>query len=117
MREKAESEPPMPPGPLKTERLRRAKMGRLGEPGMLLKATFCSENCGSVPREPGSGRRWTRMLDGNVPVVGVEGRTLTEECGERPRREPEAEERPDGDASEALLVLEALEWEWWCVVW
>jgi hypothetical protein len=84
---------------------------------MLVKAVFVSENCGSVPKLDGSGRRWTRMLDGKVPVVGVEGRTLTEEWGERPRREPEVEDRPDGEAREALLVLEALEWEWWWVVW
>lgn len=57
------------------------------------------------------------MLDGKVPAVGVEGKTLTEECGERPSREPEVDESPDGEAKEALLVLEALEWEWWCAAW
>lgn len=62
-----------------------------------------------MPRPEGKGRRWTRMPDGKLPVVGVEGRTLTLECGERPSREPDVEERPDGEAREALLVLEALE--------
>jgi hypothetical protein len=113
VRAKLDGEPPMPPGPLKTDRFRRVKTGRLGEPGMLVKAALVSENWGSAPKADGRGRRCTRMLDGNVPVVGVEGRTLTEECGERPRREPDVEDRPDGEASEALLVLEALEWEWW----
>ena len=101
------------------ERLRRAKTGRLGEPGTLVNAAFESEKPGSVPIPAGSGRRWTRMPDGNVPAVGVDGKTLTHECGERPSREPDVEDIPegDGDAREALLVLDALEWEWLCAVW
>ena len=47
-------------------------------------------------------------------VVGVAGSTLTELCGERPRREPDVDDKPDGDAIEALEVLEALEWVCWC---
>ena len=50
------------------------------------------------------------MPEGKDWPVGVEGRTLTEACGERPMREPEADERPEGEAMEALEVEEALEW-------
>ena len=55
------------------------------------------------------GWRLTLMPDGKVPGVGVEGRTLTEWCGDLARREPEADERPEGEAMDALDVLEALE--------
>lgn len=54
------------------------------------------------------------MPEGRLPMTGVEGRTLTELCGDLPSREPEAEERPEGEAMEALDVLEALECECWC---
>lgn len=52
-------------------------------------------------------------------VVGVEGKTLTELWGERPSLDPEADETPEGEASEADEVLEALEcvcW-WWMPLW
>lgn len=48
-----------------------------------------------------------------MPVVGVDGNTLTELCGDLPSLEPDAEERPEGDAMELLDVLDALE----CVCW
>ena len=69
------------PGPLKMDRFRRAKTGRLGEPGMTVNALLPSEasNPGSVPNPEGGGRRETRIPDGKLPVVGVEGKTLTEE--------------------------------------
>ena len=58
----------------------------------------------------------TRMLDGNVEMVGVAGRTLTEVCGERAVRGPGfmadvASERE----LEVEDVDEALEWlcTWW----
>lgn len=86
------------PGPLKTERFLRAKTGRPGEPGMP-KALLASLNAGREPRPDGGGRLETRMPEGKDWPVGVEGRTLTEAWGERPMREPEAEERPEGDAS------------------
>lgn len=102
------------PGPLKTDRFLLAKTGRAGEPGMTPgKADLASEKTGSVPRADGGGRRETRMLDGNEPAVGVEGKTLTEECGDRAMREPEADESPDGDATESLEVLDAFECECW----
>lgn len=106
-------EPPMP-GPLKTERFLRAKTGRLGEPGMTLNALLASEvlKAGSVPKPEGGGRRETRIPDGKLPVGGVEGRTRTEVCGDRAIRDPEAEERPDGEARDALEVLDAFEWLW-----
>ena len=73
-----------------------------------------SPNAGSVPRPPGGGRRLTRIPDGKGPVVvGVDGKTLTELCGERASRDPEAELRPEGEAIDAEDVLEALE----CVCW
>lgn len=55
------------------------------------------------------------MLLGNVVlVVGVAGRTLTLECGERvePWRRDVAV--LVGDAKEVEDVEDALEWEWWC---
>lgn len=112
VRAKPEGEPPIP-GPLKIERFRLANTGRLGDPGKALKAPLASAKAGRGPSPDGGGRRETRIPDGKVPDVGVEGNTLTDECGDRPRREPEADESPDGDAREALEVLEALE----CVCW
>lgn len=106
----------MPPGPLKTERFRRAKTGRAGEPGPTPPppaALLASEKVGRVPRPDGGGRRETRIPDGKEPAVGVDGKTLTDECGERPWREADVEERPDGDAKEALDVLDAFECVWW----
>lgn len=98
------------PGPLNTDRFLLANTGRAGDPGMTPgNDDLASEKTGSVPRAEGGGRRETRMFDGNEPVVGVEGRTLTEECGDRAMREPDAEERPDGEATEALDVLDAFE--------
>lgn len=55
------------------------------------------------------------MLEGKVVVVGVEGRTLTEVCGERPvvfealLVDGKAEEWTELDVEE---VDEALEWVW-----
>lgn len=52
------------------------------------------------------------MLEGNVVVVGVEGRTLTEGCGERLGAlavEGKAEEWTELEVEE---VEEALEWVW-----
>lgn len=57
----------------------------------------------------GGGRFENLMPEGNVLPVGVEGSTLTELCGDLARREPDADETPDGDASEVLDVLDALE--------
>lgn len=114
MRGRAEG-PPIP-GPLKTERFRLAKTGRAGDAGRTPKGDLVSAKVGKVPSADGGGRRETRILDGKDPAVGVDGKTFTDECGERPIRELEAEESADGDATEALDVLEALECEcWWCV--
>src|ERR1700761_7888614 len=70
---------PPTPGPLKTLRLRLAKTGTPGEPGMAAGANafLASDDgkVGSVPRPVGGGRRETRIPDGKEPVVGVEGRT------------------------------------------
>ena len=100
-------------GPLNTDRFLLAKTGRAGEPGPATpKALLASEKVGRVPRAEGGGRRDTRIPDGKVPPVGVDGKTLTDECGERANLEPEADDRPDGEASEVLDVLEALEWLW-----
>ena len=97
-------------GPLKTLRFRLAKTGKLGEPGARLLKVFLlgSANVGRLPSAPGGGRLLTRTPDGKVPFVGVAGRTLTEVCGDRASREPEADDKPDGEATELLLVLEAL---------
>jgi hypothetical protein len=116
VRPKPDGEPPI--GPLKTERLRLAKTGRPGEPGpkFRLKGPLLpSEDgrLGNVPRAPGGGRRDTRMPDGKEVPVGVAGNTFTDACGERPSRDPDAEDRPDGEARDALLVLEALLWVCW----
>ena len=66
----------------------------------------------------GGGCLWKRSPAGRVPVVGVAGNTLTELCGDRPSLDPEAEERPEGDAIELLDVLDAFEcvcwWLGWC---
>lgn len=102
-------------GPLKTDLLRLAKIGSPGDEGggMALKAFLASPaKLGKAPNEPsspGGGRRWNLMPDGKVLVVGVEGSTLTELCGDLPSREPEVFETADGDATDALDVLEALE--------
>jgi len=101
---------PLSHGPLKTERFRRVKTGNPGDPGTEVNVPFASEKEGRLPSPEGGGRRETRMPDGNAPPVGVEGSTLTEACGDLPSREPDADDNPDGDASEALDVLEALEW-------
>ena len=53
------------------------------------------------------------MPDGKVVFVGVDGRTLTELCGDRASRDPEADDKPEGDATELLDVLDAFE----CVCW
>lgn len=100
------------PGPLNTDRFLLVKTGSAGEPGTLAKGDLPSVKTGNVPSADGGARRETRILDGSAPPVGVAGRTLTDECGERARR-AEAVERPDGDATEALEVLEAFECEWW----
>ena len=98
------------PGPLKTERFRLAKIGIAGDPGAMLEKVFlASAKVGRLPSEDGGGRRDTRMPDGNDPVVGGDGKILTDACGERAMREPDAVDRPDGDASEALDVLDAFE--------
>lgn len=98
------------PGPLKTDRFLLAKTGRAGDPGITPgNADLASEKTGSVPSAEGGGRRDTRILDGKEPAVGVEGRTLTEECGDRAIRDPEAEESPDGEATESPEALDALE--------
>lgn len=54
------------------------------------------------------GTRATRMLEGKVEVVGVAGRTLTEECGDRDGLFMVAGEAIDMEAED---VEEALEWE------
>ena len=70
---------PLMPGPLKTDLLRRAKTGRLGEPGPKPpKGPFASAKVGSVPSPEGGGRLLTLIPEGKVPPVGVDGRTLTE---------------------------------------
>ena len=57
----------------------------------------------------GGGRREKRMPEGML-VVGVEGNIFTELWGDLPpSRDPEAEDSPEGDAMEALDVLEAFE--------
>lgn len=61
----------------------------------------------------GGGLREKRIPDGML-AVGVEGSTLTELCGDLPSREPDADDSPEGDAMEALEVLEAFECECWC---
>ena len=116
---KPEGEPDDMPGPLKTERFRRAKTGRPGEPrGMLPKVGFASLKTGRLPSVEGGGRRETRMPDGNDWPVGVEGSTFTDACGERPILDPEAEETPEGETIDALDVEEALECVcWWCALW
>lgn len=78
-------------------------------------ALLASEKPGSEPSPEGGGRRETRTPEGMEPPVGVDGRTLTDECGDLAIREPDADERPDGDAREALDVLEAFEWVCWWV--
>jgi len=57
----------------------------------------------------GGGRREIRMPDGNVLEVGVDGRTFTELCGDLPRREPDVDDKPEGEATELLEVLDAFE--------
>jgi hypothetical protein len=102
----------LPIGPLKTERFLRAKTGRPGEAGPKPpppSVFFASWNPGRVPRLEGSGRRETRMPEGKVPFVGVAGNILTEACGERGIREPEAILTPDGLAMLALEVDDALD--------
>lgn len=103
---------------MKTDLFLRANTGRPGDasapPPPLPKAFFASENAGSVPSPLGGGRRETRMPDGKAACVGVAGRTLTEEWGERAAREPEAVLRPEGLARLVLEVEEALERVcWW----
>lgn len=56
------------------------------------------------------GARTTRILEGKEELVGVAGRTFTEECGDFVLW-PETETA--GEASEAEDVDEALECEWW----
>lgn len=81
---------------------------------MLLNVFLDSAKVGSEPRPDGGGRRATRIEDGKVPALGVDGSTLTDECGERASREPDVDDSPDGDATDALEVLDAFEWEcWW----
>ena len=95
---------------MKTDRFRRAKTGKLGEPGPTLPNTpLASAKVGNVPRLPGGGRLLTLIPEGKWPPVGVAGSILTEECGERAIREPDADDRPDGEASDALEVLLVLE--------
>jgi hypothetical protein len=81
-----------------------------GEPGIApANAPLASEKVGKAPNPVGGGRRDTRMPDGKFPEVGVEGSTLTDAWGDRPILDPDAEESPDGDARDALEVLEAFE--------
>lgn len=104
-------------GPLNTERFLLANTGRAGDPGPKAeKVDLLSANVGSVPSDEGGGRRETRMPDGSDPEVGVEGSTLTDEWGDLAIREPEAEERPEGDAIDALDALEVFEWVGCCGV-
>ena len=57
----------------------------------------------------GGGKfRATRTLEGKAEVVGVAGRTLTEECGDRVDFKLMAEELTELELEE---VDEALEWE------
>lgn len=104
-------------GPLKTERFRRAKTGKPGDDGGGIdpKAPFASgPSVGRDPMSEGGGRRWNLMPDGNVVLVGVEGRTLTELCGDLPSRDPDVDDMPEGEAIEALDVLEAFDCvRWW----
>lgn len=107
-------------GPLKTERFLRAKTGRPGDDGAgrAPKAFLPSApNFGRVPMSEGGGLRDIRIPDGNVEEVGVEGKTFTELCGDLPKREPEVEDRPEGDAIEALDVLDAFECVCACPAW
>ena len=96
--------------------MRLANTGRLGLPGPTPKAPFISlpANTGKVPSPPGGGRRETRIPEGKFVPAGVDGKTLTLACGDRPIFDPEALEMPDGEAREALalLVLDALLCEW-----
>lgn len=64
--------------------------------------------------------RTRRMLEGKVLAVGVDGRTLTDVCGERPVRMLDALLWAEGKADECTElevdeVDEALEWvcTWW----
>lgn len=89
-------------GPLKGLRFRFAKM-RPGDGG------------GTVPNAAPpslSGARTTRMLEGKVEDVGVAGRTLTDECGDRVLC-AWLEIETVGEVIEAEEVEDALEWEWW----
>lgn len=82
---------------------------------MLPNAPFASElKAGKVPKSPGGGRRWNLTPDGKVLFVGVEGRTLTELWGDLPPSlDPDVDDIPEGEATEALEVLDVFE----CVCW
>lgn len=69
----------------------------------------------ALAASPTEGARTTLMLLGNaVVVVGVPGRTLTEECGERVELWRRDVDVLVGEASDVEDVELALESEWWC---
>lgn len=111
------------PGPRNTLLFLRAKTGRPGLGGApplanALRASLLK--VGKDPRLPGTGRREMRIPLGKEPVVGVEGRTLTEVWGERATREVLEPLRAEGEAMEREFeeVEEALEREWlWVGCW
>jgi hypothetical protein len=98
---------------LNTDLFLFAKTGRPGDTGAgaAFHALFPSPNAGKLPISVGGGLLENLMPDGNVPPTGVLGRTLTELCGDLPSLDPDAEESPEGEATLALEVLEALECE------
>lgn len=88
-----------------------AKTGSPGDEGAgaAFQALRPSPKAGKDPIFVGGGRLENLIPEGKLPPTGVDGRTLTELCGDLPSLDPEAEDSPDGDAMDALDVLEALE--------
>lgn len=78
MRPNPAGEPPM--GPLNTERFRRAKTGRDGDPGIRFAYAWrASWEDDVVSTVLANGLRLTRMLEGKVVPVGVVGNSFTDE--------------------------------------
>ena len=76
-----------------------------------------ADSCAAAGSGPPAGARTTRMLLGKLEVVGVDGSTLTDECGLRPAAAAlllVAETEGEAIEADADEVEDALEAEWRC---